>query len=815
MNESALKNLEKFYGYKNFRKGQEEIVEAILEKNDTLAIMPTGGGKSICYQLPALMKDGVTVVVSPLISLMKDQVDALNEVGINSAYINSTLSELELKEIFLKLKNNEYKLIYVAPERLNTYDFIEIMSNLEITQIAIDEAHCVSQWGHDFRTSYKNIRPFIDSLLKRPVVTAFTATASEEVQKDIVKLLGLTDPKIFVTGFDRENIEIDVLKGASKKEFILDYINEHKSDSGIIYAATRKEVEQIAVMLKKNNIEALKYHAGLNDNERKENQENFIFDNCKIMVATNAFGMGIDKPNVRFVIHYAIPKNIEAYYQEIGRAGRDGEESKAILLFSLSDVQTQKYLIDISNENPIRKNEQLKKLQQMVDFVYSNDCYRKYILEYFAEEYNKKCEKCSNCLSDGEEVDKTIDAQKVLSCVYKMKRGYGISIITDVLRGSKAKKILDLGFNGISTYGIMKDYKQDKLKEFINTLISHGFAGTSGGEYPVVIINNKSLEILKGEQKVIFKEIKVQRNIEKENLLFELLREQRHVISLERKIPPYAIFGDSTLKEMSLKYPITKEMFINISGVGQKRYDNYGEIFIDIIKNYVEENQIVIERNLEEQKDIKKEINDLPFEVISDLELLNSLIELRDEFARKERVFKSYILGINTLKEISGRYPCTLDELNDISGIGPKKIDKYSERILSLIKQYIEQHNIEREKWIEKKRRKLVIDGESRTASEISINNLKNGKSIDEICIDLEVAESTILGYVADYVNDGNEYVFNIDFEKYYSENEKNEIVEACNRLGIDNISLIKKNIDKNIKYEAIRAIILKEYILK
>lgn len=815
MNDNALKILEKFYGYKNFRKGQEEIVEAILEKNDTLAIMPTGGGKSICYQLPALMKDGLTIVVSPLISLMKDQVDALNEVGINSAYINSTLSDLELRDIFLKLKNNEYKLIYVAPERLNTYDFIEITSNIEIAQIAIDEAHCVSQWGHDFRTSYKNVRPFIDSLIKRPVVTAFTATASKEVQEDIVKLLGLINPKVFVTGFDRENIEIDVLKGIGKKDFILDYINEHKSESGIIYAATRKEVDQIAVMLKKNNIEALKYHAGLSDIERKENQEQFIFDNSKIMVATNAFGMGIDKPNVRFVIHYAIPKNIEAYYQEIGRAGRDGEKSRAILLFSLSDVQTQKYLIDISNENPIRKNEQLKKLQQIVDFVYTNDCYRKYILEYFAEKYDGECGNCSNCLSEGEEVDKTVDAQKVLSCIYKMKRGYGIGVITDVLRGSKSKKILDLGFDKISTYGIMKEYKQEKLKEFINTLISHGFVGTSGGEYPVVIINNKSLEILKGQHKVIFKEVKVQRNIEKENELFELLREERHVISLERKIPPYAIFGDSTLKEMSLKYPINKEMFMNISGVGQKRYDNYGEIFITIIKNYIEENNIVVERNIEEAKEIKKEINDLPFEVISDLELLNKLKDLRDEFAKKERIFKSYVLGINTLKEISGRYPCTLDELNDISGIGPKKIEKYSEDILSLVKNYVKENNINRENWIEKKRRKLVIDGEGRSASEISIAKLNNGKSIDQVCEELEVAESTILGYVADYVMSGNEYIFNINLEKYYTDQERLEIIEACNKLGIENISLIKKNISKDIKYEAIRAIILKEYIIK
>lgn len=813
MNKEAIKFLIKFYGYKNFRKGQEEIINTILDNNDTLAIMPTGGGKSICYQLPGLMSEGITIVVSPLISLMKDQVDALNEMGINSVYINSSLTNLEVEEIFLAIRNEEYKLLYVAPERLSTIDFINVIKNVKVYQIAIDEAHCVSQWGHDFRTSYKNINPFIRMFEKRPVITAFTATASNEVQEDIIKLLGLSNPKIFITGFDRENIQIEIIKGIEKKDYIVNYIKKHELDSGIIYVATRKEVEQLSVLLNKNGINSLKYHAGLSDIERKENQENFIFDKCKIMVATNAFGMGIDKPNVRFVIHYTMPKNIEAYYQEIGRAGRDGEESKAILLFSAADVQTQKYLINISSENPIRKNEQLTKLQQMLDFIYSNDCYRKYILEYFSEKYDGNCGKCSNCLSNGKEIDRTIDAQKVLSCIYKIKRNYGTTIIADVLRGSKAKKIIDLKFNELSTYGIMKEYTQDRLKEFINTLISHGFIGISGGEYPVVVINNKSIEVLKGKQNVIFKEVKIERNIEKENRLFEILKIKRSELSKEKNIPPYAIFGDNTLKEMSLKYPIDKEKFMNISGVGETRYKNYGEIFINLIKEYIENNNIILDMNDKTNKEVNDEIKNLPFEIISDLDLLERLKELREIFASKENIFKFNVLSINTLKEISARYPMTIDELNDISGIGPKKIEKYSEKILNLVNKYINEKNINREVWIDKNRRKLVIDGEGRTAKEISIDYLLSGKSIMNISNELEIAHSTILGYITEYIKEGNEYKFNIDLGKYYTEEEEKEIIKACEMIGLENIGAIKKNISKEIKYEAIRAVILRHYI--
>ncbi|ERI89859.1 ATP-dependent DNA helicase RecQ [Clostridiales bacterium oral taxon 876 str. F0540] len=615
----ALLTLQKYYGFKEFRNSQKEVIESIINKKDTLAVMPTGGGKSICYQIPALLFDGITIVISPLISLMKDQVDNIVELGINAAYINSSLSNAEVRNIIDNLRSGNIKILYVAPERLESSDFCDMIKDLHIEQLAVDEAHCVSQWGHDFRTSYRYISNFVKMLSKRPVISAFTATATKEVREDIVRLIELKAPNIFISGFDRSNLKISVLKLGSRFNYVLDYVRENKEQSGIIYAATRKEVDSIYEKLLEQGLLVSRYHAGLSDEERRKNQEDFVYDRINIMVATNAFGMGIDKSNVRYVIHYNMPKNIEAYYQEIGRAGRDGEPSECILLFSAQDIITQKYLIETSVQSPERRLNEYRKLQYMVDFVHHNDCLRKYILNYFGEETQDECGNCSSCLSEGEHVDKTIDAQKVLSCIYRMKRDFGVNTIVDVLRGSAQKKILQYKFNELSTYGIMKDYSKEQLSNFINTLISHGYISLKEGEYPTVVLNTDSMKILKGQDKVIFKEVVKIKKIDSDNRLFELLRELRREIAKEENIPPYLVFADATLKEMSTRFPLKREEIMDITGVGQVKYEKYGSRFTDTISKYVDENNIEVKWNYEKIISTKENIQNNEVEKASDL----------------------------------------------------------------------------------------------------------------------------------------------------------------------------------------------------
>ncbi|MCC0707089.1 DNA helicase RecQ [Clostridioides sp. ES-S-0190-01] len=817
MNKKPLEILSKYYGYTSFRKGQESIINSILNKKDVLAIMPTGGGKSICYQLPALILDGMTVVISPLISLMKDQVDALKAMGINAAFINSSLGNKEFNEILSNIRKNTYKILYIAPERLDTQEFLELINNNDISQIAIDEAHCVSQWGHDFRLSYRRISTFINSLSKRPIVTAFTATASEEVRADIINLLCLESPDCYITGFDRENLAINIVKSSSKNKYILDYIQNHKNESGIIYTATRKEVENIYNGLAKRNISVSKYHAGLSKNERNKNQEDFINDNIDIMIATNAFGMGIDKPNIRWVIHYNMPQSVENYYQEIGRAGRDGEKSECILLFSPGDVHIQKYLIDIGVENPERKLFQHKKLQHMIDLVYSNSCYRRTILNYFGENYIENCNNCSNCLVEGEIVDKTIDAQKVISCVARMKRSYGVTTIVDVLRGSKNKKILQLGLDTLSTYNIMRDYSSEDLKNFINTLVSHGFldlvetlGSGNRGSYPTIRLNDMSMKVLKGEVKVEFKEIVMTKSLEIEDELYSALRELRHLIASEERIAPYMVFGDGTLRAMSSSYPVNKEEMLNISGVGEIKYQKYGEDFETLIKEYVEKNNI-------DKKDKEKNVdlinvNSEFLEVNTDKALYERLINIREEYAKKEKLLPYMILTNKALKEISGRYPIDKEQLKDISGIGEVKIEKYGASILDEVKHYVKENSID-VTWEKKKKRKLILDGESRKNNEIALDLLNQGKDIQSVSQEIEVSLSTVIGYVYDYLKDGQSISFTLDLENFYSEDERKMILEVCEEVGYENLNNIKRKLPDSIKYENIRAVILKSYL--
>ena len=816
MSIKPLDVLHKYYGYTNFRKGQENIITSIINKEDVLAIMPTGGGKSICYQVPALCLDGITIVISPLISLMKDQVDALKTMGVKARLINSSLSNSEYNEALEEIENDECKIIYIAPERLDSMDFVNIIRGKNISQVAIDEAHCVSQWGHDFRVSYKKIPYFINRLDKRPIVTAFTATASNEVREDIINILNLHNPAVYITGFDRENLSINIVKSSSKNKYTLDYVENHKNESGIIYASTRKEVETIYEGLLKRNYSVAKYHAGLSNEARKEYQENFINDDIKIMVATNAFGMGIDKPNIRWVLHYNMPQSIENYYQEIGRAGRDGEDSECVLLFSPGDVHTQKYLVEVGIENPERKRVQYKKLQQMVDLVYSNTCYRKNILNYFGEIFLDDCNNCSNCLNEGEVVDKTLDAQKVISCIARMKRSFGATMIIDVLRGSKNKKVLDLGFNTLTTYGIMKNYSNEDLKTFINTLVSHGFLDVvenigPRGSFPTIKLNEQSLKVIRQEIKVEFKEDKVTKSRYVENELYEMLVSLRSEIAKEEGIAPYMVFGDATLKNMASVYATNKEEMLNISGVGQIKYEKYGKRFEDIIEKYIEEKNID-KSKLNTVSGKTTGLNSEYFNVTTDKKLYERLRDYRLSVSKLEGVLPYMILSSNTLKEISGRYPLDEEQLKEIGGIGPVKINKYGEDIINIVKEYINENNIT-PKWEEKKRLKLVLDGDSRKNDEIALDLLNQNKDINDVADELEISVSTVLGYVYDYIKLGNNINFDVDLKCMYTENEKEMILDAINRFGDEKVSVIKKVMPDYVKYESIRAVILERYI--
>lgn len=577
--------LKKYYGFQSFRKGQKEVIESILDKRDTVAVMPTGSGKSICYQIPALIFSGVTIVISPLISLMKDQVDALKEMGIKATYINSSISSKEMNARLNDTAAGKYKLLYVAPERLNSLRFINLIKNLNISMVAVDEAHCVSHWGHDFRPSYLNIAGVVDRLESKPVLTAFTATATPEVKADISSQLKMYDSKTYTSGFDRENLTFKLRKGIDKDKFLKDYLKVNSNVSGIIYSATRKEVDRIYKMLQKLDYKVGRYHAGLSDQEREECQEDFIYDKLKIVVATNAFGMGIDKSNVRYVIHYNMPKNIESYYQEAGRAGRDGEPADCILLYAPGDKHIQKFLIDQVESGSERKKEHLNKLQQIVDYCHTSGCLRSYILSYFGDHSLKEsCDNCSSCNDDRQREEITVAAQKILSCVYRMKQRWGITMTAKVLAGSKSQKVLTNNFEELSTYGIMKDYTIKEIKNLINLLIADKYLGQSGGKYPVLELNQNSSQVLNGEKKVFHRVEKKQEKISDDSELFIILKELRREISSREGVPPYIIFHDSTLKGMCRMLPESREEMLTVSGVGELKFSKYGEEFLLKIK---------------------------------------------------------------------------------------------------------------------------------------------------------------------------------------------------------------------------------------
>lgn len=605
--------LKTYFGYDSFREGQEKLIDGILLGQDTLGIMPTGAGKSLCYQVPALMLSGITLVVSPLISLMTDQVMALNQAGVHAAYINSSLTPNQTRLALSYAKAGRYKIIYVAPERLLLDEFIDFATSVDISMVTVDEAHCISQWGQDFRPSYLKILDFIELLPKRPIISAFTATATLEVREDIINIMQLDDPNMLVTGFDRQNLKFTVKKPKDKYAEVIDYINNHRSETGIIYCQTRKYVEEVCERLNEDGILATRYHAGLSDMERKQNQEDFIYDIKPVMVATNAFGMGIDKSNVRYVIHYNMPKNIENYYQEAGRAGRDGLLSECILLYNGQDVATNQYMIEYVSDNneldydslQVIKERERNRLKKMTYYCFTNDCLRTYILRYFGENAENYCGNCSNCLTQYEQENVSDIARNIIQCMKDSYQRYGVTVILDSLRGSKSQKVLKYSLDKTATYGLCKDITIHKLRNIFNHLLVNEYVYLTDDEYQVAKITDKGMQFINNEEEQIIiklpKEIEVRttqktsqapKSKEPMNVsgsmsgMFEALRTLRKEIATKQKVPPYLIFADKTLVDMCDKIPHTKAEMLEVSGVGEKKFEKYGEAFLQAIRSY-------------------------------------------------------------------------------------------------------------------------------------------------------------------------------------------------------------------------------------
>ena len=674
--------LKKYFGYDAFRPKQKEVIDAIARSEDVIAIMPTGAGKSICFQIPALLFPYGTVIISPLISLMKDQVEALLEQGIPASFVNSTIPYDESIERLRHLYRGRIKLLYMAPEKLEPSYFTQCLAQVPLSMVVIDEAHCVSQWGHDFRPSYRKIRGFIDGLPRRPVVTAFTATATPVVEADMKESLGLNKARVFRSGLDRPNLSFRVLETSGKEDFILRYVKNHRKESGIVYCATRKAVENVYDLLVRRGISAGRYHAGLADEERKKAQEDFSFDTVNVMVATNAFGMGIDKSNVRYVIHYQMPKSLEAYYQEAGRAGRDGSKAECILLYSGQDARIQRYLIEQGNQEEEQRAMDYARLNAMTDYCQTTSCLRNFILSYFGEKGEKECGHCGNCESAVGKADVTDTASLIFRTVLYFHERYGAQLVAEVLHGSHTRGVTERKLEGVPTFGKLSFEKVRHIKSAVNNYIADGYLCREGEPYAVLKLTDRGRRVLEGKERVyglafgaeeIMAEAAAAGKTGKTGTvrggLFEKLRKLRTLIAREEQVPPFVVFSDATLEDMAALKPKTLHDMESVRGVGAFKLQKYGPRFLEALLNEEEE---------KEEEEIKEDHD-------SDGSLLEELKKLRSRMARELQKAPKSIFTDDMLSSMALQRPSSEEELKKVKGIGSKKASAYGLPFLKLI----------------------------------------------------------------------------------------------------------------------------------